>query len=212
MSLAAEGRTKQSSKANPGSTYSGYQPQSGNLEGPSGVTSELAEDDIDTGAILEFPKIERFFQPWFDWKKRLNDRTGLQLQLSFQSLYQETDANVQYEDAFAGRWQVQGSWALLNRGGPNTGKLTFRIENRYTINSEIPPSQLAFQFGSVASSGTGFSDFGAALTELAWRQELMNGKLRFIFGKISAISWYNVHALSTSMRGFQNTALQSSLS
>lgn len=212
LSVAAEEKNNQISEPSPGNTYSGYQPQSGNLEGPSGVTSELAEDDIDTGAILEFPKIERFFQPWFDWKKRLNDRTGLKLQLSFQSLYQETDANVQNDDAFAGRWQVQGSWALLNRGGPNTGKLTFRIENRYTINSEIPPSQLAFQFGSVASSGTGFSDFGAALTELAWRQELMNGKLRFIFGKISAISWYNVHALSTSMRGFQNTALQSSLS
>lgn len=194
------------------STYSGYKSSGGSLEGPSGVTEELSEDDVNTGAVLEFPKVQRFFHPWFDWKKRLNDKTGLKLQLSFQTLYQRTDQDVQYRDGFACRWQIQGSWELLNRGGTNPGKLTFRIENRYDINSAIPPSKLGYQFGSVTPTGTGFSDFGTALTELAWRQELMGGKLKFIFGKISAISWYNVHALSSSMRGFQNTAMQSSLS
>ncbi|WP_197431062.1 carbohydrate porin [Aliiruegeria sabulilitoris] len=163
--------------------------------------------------MLEFPKVESVFQPFFDWKKRLNDRTGLQLQFSYQTLYQTTDdEKALYSDAFAGRGQIQGAWTLLNRGGENPGKLTFRLENRYKIGSEIPPSQFGYQFGSVTPSGTGFSDFGSALTELAWRQTLAGGKVKFIIGKISAISWYNVHALSSSMRGFQNTALQSSLS
>lgn len=193
-------------------TFSGYAQPTGILEGPSGVTAELAEDDIDTGAVLEFPRIRRFFDPWFAWKKRLNQDTGLQLQLSWQSLYQRTPEDVPYEDAFAGRWQIQGAWTLIDRGGSNAGKLTFRVENRYTIDSDIPPSQMGYQFGSVAPSGTGFSNFGSVLTELAWRQELMDGNLKFILGKISAIAWYNVHALSTSMRGFQNTAMQSSLS
>lgn len=193
-------------------TYSGYDSNHKSLEGGDSVTEDLALDDMDAGSVLSFPKIERFFDPYFAWKKRLNENTGLKLQLSYQTLYQTTSDDVPYSDAFAGRAQIQGSWSLIDRGGANEGKLTFRIEDRYRINSEIPPSKFGFQFGSVAPSGTGFSDFGLALTELAWRQSLMDGKFKFVIGKISAISWYNVHALSSSMRGFQNTALQSSLS
>ena len=193
-------------------TYSGYDSNSKSLEGGDSVTEDLALDDEDVGSVLSFPKFERFFDPFFAWKKRLNERTGLKLQFSYQTLVQTTSEDVPEQTAFAGRAQIQGSWALLNRGGPNEGTLTFRLENRYTIDGDFPPSQFGFQFGSVTPSGTGFSDFGSALTELAWRQSLADGKLKFIVGKISAISWYNVHALSSSMRGFQNTALQSSLS
>ncbi|MEP3328940.1 carbohydrate porin [Sedimentitalea sp.] len=210
LTLPVMAQAQQSSNQ-PG-TYAGYKTNTGGLEGPEGVTEQLSVDDIAVPGVLSFPKIEGFFKPWFDWKKRLNERTGLKLQLSYQTLYQRTNQDVPYQDAFGGRWQIQGSWELLNRGGRNPGKLTFRIENRYLLQNGIPPSQLGYQFGSVAPTGTGFSDFGTALTELAWRQELMGGKLKFIVGKISAISWYNVLALSSSMRGFQNTAMQSSLS
>lgn len=207
--------TAQSQSAKPGTTtggtYSGYPSAAGSLEGGDSVVEDLAVDDEKLTPVLSFPKIENFFQPWFDWKAGLYKNTGLKLQFSYQTLYQRTDEPLTYEDAFAGRAQIQGSWALLNRGEANEGRLTFRFENRYTINSAIPPSQLAFQFGSAASSGTGFSSFGTALTELAWRQSLMDGKLKFIVGKISAISWYNVHAMASSMRGFQNTAVQGSL-
>lgn len=191
-------------------TYSGYD-TSKSLEGGDSVVQDLATDDIVTDPVLSFPKIEGFFQPYFDWKKRLNQQTGLQLQLSYQALVQGTNEDVADSTAAAGRFQIQGAWTLLNRGGKNPGKLTFRLEERYAINSDIPPSQFGFQFGSVAPSGTGFSDFGFAVTEVAWRQTLMEGKFKFILGKISAISWYNTHALSSSMRGLQNTALQSSL-
>ncbi|WP_159089338.1 carbohydrate porin [Tateyamaria sp. Alg231-49] len=201
----------QSQSTQPPKTHSGYG-VSNSLEGGDSVVEDLSVDDIAVDPVLSFPKIEGFFQPYFDWKKSLNQRFGLQLQLSYQALYQTTNEDVGETNALADRFQIQGAWTLLNRGTKNAGRLTFRLENRNTINSDIPPSQFGFQFGSVAPSGTGFSDFGLALTELAWRQSTFDGRFKFIFGKISAISWYNTHALSSSMRGFQNTALQSSLS
>lgn len=195
-----------------GGTYSGYSANPKSLEGGDSVTEDLSLDDENVGAVLEFPKVEAFFQPFFDWKKRLNDRYGLKLQFSYQTLYQTTPDDVPQQDAFAGRGQIQGSWALLNRGTQNEGMVTFRLENRTSYDGDLPPSQFGYQFGSVTPTGTGFSDFGFAVTELAWRQSLADGNFKFILGKISAISWYNVHALSSSMRGFQNTGLQSSLS
>lgn len=193
-------------------TKSGYS-QEVTLEGPNGVTSEIAEDDADNGAFFDFLEDTKPVRGWHNFKDRLNKRFGLQLNFSYQTLYQSADETLTgISEAAAARGQIQGSWTLLGRGTENPGRLTFRFENRQTVNQPIPPSQLAFQFGSLTNSGTGFSDFGTALTELAWRQALMDGRFRFVTGKISAISWYNTHALSSSMRGFQNTGLQSSLS
>jgi hypothetical protein len=183
------------------------------LEGGDGVTPEIAEDDINTGGLIESRPLKKAIQPWYNFKKRLNDTFGLQLGFSYQGLYQSANQTLTgLNQAAAVRGQIQGAWTLLGRNSKNPGKLTFRLENRNTVNQEIPPSKLAFQFGSLTNSGTGFSDFGSALTELAWRQTLFDGRFKFITGKISAISWYNTHALSSSMRGFQNTGLQSSLS
>ncbi len=85
------------------------------------------------------------------------------------------------------------------------------MEYRDTLGTEIPPSKLGAQFGSATQTGTGFSDFGSNLSELAWRQAHMGGRLRWVFGKISAVGWYTGHALSSPKRAFQSLALLSSL-
>lgn len=196
-----------------GTTKAGYN-QEPTLEGGNGVTTDLAVDDAITGGLFEGPRLRAITQPWFDFKKRLNDELGLQLAFSYQALYQSADQTLTgVDDAAAVRGQIQGAWTLLGRDTNHPGRLTFRVENRQTAFGEaIPPSSLASQFLSPTNTGTGFSDFGTVLSELAWRQSLFGGKLKFIGGKISAISWYNTTAMSSSMRGLQNTALESSLS
>jgi carbohydrate-selective porin OprB len=218
VAVAAGSANAQSAQSEAGTSpqsqrsRAGYSDQ-GSLEGPSGVTTSLAQDDAIQGGLLSPSGTLRFFDPWYDWKKRLNANTGLQLSFSFQTLAQSADETLTgISNASATRGQMQGAWTLLNRGGKNPGKLTFRIRNREAWGDNIPPTQLAFQFGSIVNSGTGFGDSGWELNELAWRQSLMDGDFRFIFGVISAVSWYNTTALSSSLTGFQNSGMQSSLS
>lgn len=191
-------------------TLSGY-PEASGMEMGDSVTEDLAQDDRDLGGVLSFPRVEKFFQPWFDWKRNLNDKYGLKLQMSYQALYQEADESPGEDIAAAGRGEINGSWTLLGRGTKNPGMLTFRLEHRQAYGSKIPPSKLGAQFGSVTQTGSGFSDFGTNLSELAWRQTVLDGKLKIGFGKISALGWYNGMILSSPKRGFQNTALLSSL-
>jgi len=193
----------------PGATKSGYT-DANTTEGGDSVTRDLAEDDLALGSVLRFPRVERFFDPWFDAKRWMDQTLGLKLQLSYQTLYQWAEETFDESHAAAGRAEIQGTWTLLGRDTGNPGMLSFRLENRHTLGTDIPPSQLGRGFGSLLPTGTGFSDFGSNLSELAWRQSLLDGRVRFIAGKISAISWYNAHALSSPKRGFQNTALQSS--
>jgi hypothetical protein len=193
-------------------TMAGYA-QTPTLEGPDGVSAQLAEDDAVTGGAIESQSLRRLGAPWFAFKKRLNDQYGLQLSFSFQSLYQNANETLTgISDAAAVRGQIQGSWTFLGRGTENTSRLTFSLQNRNAVNGQIPPTQLAGQFGSVVNTGTGFNDAGFIVNEVAWRQALFDGRLKFITGVMSAISWYNTTALSSSLRGFQNTGMQSSLS
>lgn len=189
-------------------SQSGYGP-SPSLEGGDSVTEDIHQDDISAGAAFRLRG--QPLKPWFDAKRRWNDKYGLKLNFSLQTLHQNADNTTGETNAAAGRAELNGSWTLLGRGTKNAGRLTFRIENRSTLGTAIPPSKLGNQFGSGTLVGTGFSDYSEAnLSELAWRQSLMQGRLRFVTGKISAVGWYGGHALSSPKRGFQNTALQAS--
>lgn len=180
------------------------------LEGGDGVQADLAEDDVDVGSVFRPPLLDGVLDPWWKFKRKLNDKLGLQLQFSYQALYQNAGVNLAEDEAAAGRAEAQGMWTLLGRNTKNTGQLSFRIEDRHRLGTDIPPTRLGGQFGSAGLTGTGFSDFELALTEMAWRQAVADGRVKFGFGKISAQSWYNVHALSSSKKGFQDSALQSS--
>ncbi|HCO58968.1 MAG TPA: hypothetical protein DIT58_02145 [Porticoccaceae bacterium] len=183
------------------------------LEGGDSVTDDLAQDAIPVGSWLRSDILQDALSPWFEAKKSLKKNYGLNVQLSYQALYQQVDVeDIDTDDAAAGRAEFQGVWTLFDRNGPNKGSLSFRFEDRHTLDSEIPPTSLFREIGSIVPTATGFSDFGGAWTELAWRQTAMGGRLKLIGGKISAISWYNAHALSGAKKGFVNPSLQSSLS
>lgn len=179
------------------------------LESGDSVAEDIQQDDIDNGSFFQIPGEP--LKPWFDAKRRWNEKYGLKLNFSYQSLHQRSDNSTGEDEAAAGRIELNGSWTLVGRGTKNPGRLTFRIENRSTLGTAIPPSKLGNEFGSGTLVGTGFSDYnGANLSELAWRQSLMDGRFRFVFGKISAVSWYGGHALSSPKRAFQNSAFMGS--
>lgn len=197
--------------AQSGSTKSGYE-KTPTLEGPEGVTTQLQDDDANVGGLLSPDGTLRAFAPWYDFKRKLNDRYGLQLSFSYQALSQSANSSLTgITDAAATRGQIQGAWTLLNPGGRNTGRLTFRFRNQQAWNDEIPPTQLGLQFGSVTNSGTGFGNAGFNVAEFAWRQSFADGKFRMIGGVISASAWYNSSALASSLMGFQNSGMQASL-
>jgi hypothetical protein len=192
---------------------SGYTSHS-SLEGAGGVMTELAEDDAKVDAVFTPPLLDGAFQPWYAMKREWNKKYGLQLGLSYNALYQEANETpTGVDESMAERFQLQGSWTLLGRGTKNPGMMTFRVEHREPIGSYIPPSQLGGQFGSANNVGGGFGNYADYLTvtEIAWRQTANDGKVKFGFGKISAVSWYTTHALSSALTGFQNAGLQSSM-
>jgi hypothetical protein len=190
---------------------SGYAEGPPPLEEGDSVVQDLYQDDLHVDSILKVPGLDGVLDPWWDFKKKLREKYGLKLQIDYQSLRQWVDDSPGEDRAYAGRVDLKGEWTALGRNTRNTSVITFRMEYRDTLGTEIPPQDLGFEFGSGALTGTAFSDFQFQFQELAWRQTLFDSKWQFIFGKISASAWYAGHALSSPKRGFQNSAMYTSV-
>ena len=199
-------------RSDSGDGRSGYADGPPPVEGRDGVANDLYQDDLNRGSVFKIKALDGTLDPWWNTKRRLKDKYGLKINVTYQSLRMWTDQDDDDAETFAdaGRIQFQGAWTALGGETKNPSVITFRMEYRDTLWADIAPSQIGGQFGSAGIVGTGFSAFEFQFRELAWRQTLYSGKWKFATGKISAVSWYNGHALSSPLRGFSNSAILAS--
>jgi porin len=191
-----------------GNTKSGFRGRPG-LGGPTSVGAQLEEDDEVKEPAIRIPAIDKFFQPWFDWKRRLNENYGLQLGLDYNALYQgasETLPNKE-DKAASGALRFFGRWTLVNRETKNTGTLVFKVENRHRLGTDIPPSQLGFDVGYNGITGTLFSDVGTVLVDLNWQQFFNDGNGGFIVGRYDPNDYMDVLGYSNPWTTFSNLSI-----
>ena len=190
-----------------GKAKSGYKGRPG-IGGPTSVGAQLEEDDEIKDPAVRFPKIDKFLQPWFDWKKWLNEQYGLQLGLDYNILYQNASETLTSEDqAASGALRLFGRWTLLNRETKDTGTLVFKVENRHRLGTDIPPSQLGFDVGYNGITGTLFSDVGSVLVDLNWQQFFNNGQGAFILGRYDPNDYMDVLGYSNPWTTFSNLSI-----
>ncbi|MCP4259961.1 MAG: hypothetical protein GY774_20970 [Planctomycetes bacterium] len=103
------------------------------IGGPASVGGLLAEDDVVKEPALRFPSLDKALKPWFEWKRGLNEKYGLQIGAAYTALYQSADdvpAGAE-DEAALGIFRVFGKWEMLGRGTENTGTLVFSGDNRH---------------------------------------------------------------------------------
>ena len=188
-------------------TRAGYEADPG-FAGPGATSSQLAEDDALKEPALRFPAFDSAFQPWFDWKRELNEEYGLQLGVAYTSLYQTvSDAPAGAEDdAGSGIFRLSGRWELLNRGSKNTGALVFSVDQRHRY-TDIAPADLGFAAGYLGIPGTLFSDIDAVLGDLNWQQSFNDGQSGFVIGRYDPNDFFDVLGYANPWTSFQNLAI-----
>ena len=183
------------------------------FQGPSSVEGELSEDasirQSSTPEALGTPVESRLFAPWFAFKDRLNEATGLQAGFDYTAFIQH-DSDAPGEDQAAGGiFRAFGTWTLFNREG-TSGALIYKFENRHRLGTELSPIAFGFASGSAVPTGVPFSDFNWGVTNLYWRQSFRNGRFNIIAGKIDATDYLDVYALVNPWTSFQNLAFSTS--
>ncbi len=187
---------------------SGYRGDSG-FGGPTSIEEQLREDDELKEPAFRFPAFDAFFTPWFEWKKSLNEKYGLQLGLDYQALYHVASDVLPHaaDPAASGAVRLFGRWTLVGRGTKNPGTLVFKVENRHRLGTDIPPSELGFEAGYNGLTGTLFNDVGTFVGDLNWQQLFNGGRGGLIVGRYDPSDFMDVSGHANPWTTFSNLAV-----
>ena len=171
--------------------------------GPDQVDNQIAEDEASVSRVVE----ERLLEPWFQWKKGIQEEHGLSFGVDYTTaLLTADDSPAGAEDsATGGMVRFFGSWELAGRESGNTGAFVWKMEHRHKY-STIAPSAFGFNLGYAGIIEPPFSDQEFRWTNLYWRQRLLEGRVAMLGGFLDATDYVDVYALGSPWTGFLNFA------
>jgi len=170
--------------------------------GPNSVPGQLADDERLTESLTGRDVLQRYF----DWKADVREKHGLDFSVDYTAGVLGATNTLGDDDTFAGgAARFFGKWELVGRESGNTGSFVWKIEHRHRY-TDIPPSGGASQIGYVGLIMPVLSDIGTRLTNLYWKQNLLEGRLEIVGGMIDTTDWVDLYALASPWTGFFNFA------
>lgn len=179
------------------------------LENTLSVEGDI-EDDAAPRTTIATPQPE--LSPWFAFKRRFEERTGISFGGSYGVLSQiYTDSLVGEESATGHKFTFNASAALLNRGKPNALHFDIAVEDRRPIlGSNLAPLQAGILAGSGIPTAATWGDFNLGITQAYIRQTVAGGKFQYTVGKIFAPNFVNAYPFFDDNRQFLSLAFSTS--
>ncbi len=174
--------------------------------GPTSVGGTLKEDDEAKETVFRFDGLQRHLEPYFDFKARMNEEHGFAFGVDYTALYQGASEGLTEDQAASGILRVFGTWTAFGQESGNTGSLVFKVENRHTLGTNIPPQGLGFAVGYAGLTAGPFSDFGWGLTNFYWQQKLNEGRFSFVAGIVDTTDYVDIYGLVNPWTSFSNLA------
>ncbi len=178
-------------------TESGYQ-NLDNMGGPKSVGAQLVANNERSAFYFRVPI--KVTKPWYDFKKRVNENTGIQFGINYTSVFMyatQVISDSNRNNTSGGILDIQFGWNLVNRkAGKNKGTLFIKIDSRHTYGDFTSP-----MFHGINESGyyglpaTGFRTYTIRMLEFNWQQNFIKDKLTVIVGKVDPTNYFNFHGL-----------------
>jgi carbohydrate-selective porin OprB len=178
------------------------------LAGTLSVQGDLEDDETPRTTITN---AQPALPPWFAFKRRFEERTGINFGGSYGVLVQSYSNTLTGEDvAFGHKFTFNASAALLNRGKPNALTFDIAIEDRRPLGTDFAPLQAGILAGSGVPTAATWGDFSLGITQAYIRQTVAGGKLQYTIGKIFAPNFVNAYPLFDDNRQFLSLAFSTS--
>ncbi len=162
--------------------------------GPGSVQSQLHE--VESARRSEHPSWPSI--PSFE-------QYNLSLAADYQILAQQLDNSPADEEAVGGVARFFGTWKM-NPQSSAPGRVTFKVENRHRLGTDLPPQVLLPAAGVSGSSGPTFNDKKGVLTNLYWGQSFKDNEFGYIAGIIDVADFIDVYGLINVWTEFNNVA------
>jgi porin len=176
--------------------------QKARFGGPDAVENQIADDAKPISALVK----ERLLDPWFEWKKDLQDGTGISFGVDYSSLALTASDSLGKSNASGGMVRVFGSWDLVGRGTKDSGALVWKVEHRHRYD-DVPPGSFGLgELGYIGVIGGPWSNQGTRLSNLYWRQGLNDGNATLIGGYLDVTDYIDTFVGGSPWTGFVNLA------
>jgi len=180
-------------------------------ESPNSISGELQESsDIRRNILFQYGYFERLLKPWVFLTGRLKKDLGLDVGTSYSVLYQYSTKTITQQnenDAASGVLEFFGKWNVFHSNeGKDPGYLGFKIKWSHKIFSDIPPTELDNEIGSLWQTTSTFNNQPFSLDQIWWQQSLFNEKVTFRIGKVDQSDFVDFYMYSSSKRFFLNEA------
>lgn len=162
-----------------------------NFGSPDAVDNQIAEDNKKS-------------KPDFKTQLELNN---ISMGLDYSAIYLGASNVLEGSDdnAASGMVRFYGSWNPVGIGTKNTGGLVWKVEHRHSY-TDTSVKDFEFGAGGLGLVTPPFSDEGTRLTNLYWKQKLMNGKATIVAGFLDVTDFVDVFAMASPWTGFMNFA------
>jgi porin len=175
--------------------------------GPNSPEGQLEEADRIKEPAFHFPDVYNAFEPWRNWKKKLNDDHGIQFTGHYTTLYQGVSDSLTGEDkASSGVFRATGKWTPVGRSTKDTGSLVVMIDNRHAFRS-VAPAGLGAEAGYLGVTGTLYSDVDWVVVNLNWQQGFNDGATGLLVGRYDPSDYMNVLGYTNPWTTFQNVSI-----
>ena len=208
LSSAASGQEESNTEsATSNETQAGYEdlPEFG---GPEGVSQSLKRDDEKRESTFQFDGLQRGLEPYFDWKRRINDEHGVSFGLQLYVLYQDASSSLagRDSDAFGNIFRFFGNWTVFRTDNGNLGRIEWRVESRSNFGGFQAPGSLGSATGiTTVVPGFAYSDnFDVDIPIINWTQGFANGRAGYAVGRLAFDVYLDAFPFQTFSRGFLN--------
>jgi porin len=189
------------------STESDYK-NTDQLGGPKTIGAQLKADNQKKESYFRIPI--KVTKGWYDWKKQLAAKTGIELGINYSSLHMRAsdvfDEEANDKRTGGGVFDFQMTWNAVNRKlGKNKGTFGLKINSRFGYGDLTAPMFHGFNdSGYYGLPGTGFNDYSMRIVEFYYSQMFLNNKVGVIVGKIDPSNYYNFHGMAIPWTAFMN--------
>jgi len=174
------------------------------MGGATSVGADLVDDDADKHPLFGVNVARRRLGPYYNLKRRLNDRYGLAIGIDYSLVNQFSNFSTTDTHAASGIFRVYARWRVFGSKATNSGSLVARLENRHGY-IPVTPRDLGGDGGSTLSTAT-FKDFGWGVTVFYWKQTFRDSKSGFAVGNMDPGDFSDVFPLLTAYKAFMNDA------
>ncbi|MBW2540673.1 MAG: carbohydrate porin [Deltaproteobacteria bacterium] len=165
------------------------------LANPGSIYEQFERDRERKDHIFQVPGVDLVTEPWSDFRTELDEKFGFRPAFSFTHIYQWASDTVGLkEQGSAYELNLNATWTVFGRKTESPTMVGFEFLYNQKIGTDIPPTALYTQIGSVYPTTIAFDDIDPSVGQL-WLQQIIADRFGLRIGKYYPLDAYDFFPL-----------------